>query len=88
VVGYVTLIPANAWSKTLQTTDRTTIPANQVMALFANRAHSFSLASGATFADLAARLDQLGERQSDLPQAIYLKFGATRQPVSVAQSVI
>jgi hypothetical protein len=72
----------------MQTTHQTTIPADQVMALFADRAQSSSLASGATFADLAARLEHPGEWQTDLPQAVYLKFGATRQPVSVAQSTI
>jgi hypothetical protein len=44
------LIAAIAWSKTMQTTHRTTIPANRVMALFSDRALSFSLARGATFA--------------------------------------
>ena len=72
----------------MPTTHRTAIPANQVMALFADRARSFSLASDATFADLAAGLDHLRERQSGLPQAIYLRFRAARQPVSVAQSAI
>jgi hypothetical protein len=72
----------------MPTTHRTAIAANQVMALFADKARSFSLASGATFADLAAGLDRLRERQSDLPQAIYLRFRATRQPVSIAQSAI
>jgi len=58
------------------------------MALFADRTRTFSLASGATFADLADRLEHLGEWHTDLPQAIYLKFGATRQPVPVIQSAI
>jgi hypothetical protein len=72
----------------MQKTHQTTIPANQVMALFADRAQSFSLASGATFADLADCLDHLGEWQTDMPQAIYLKFGATRQAVPAAQSAL
>ena len=62
----------------MPTTNRTTIPANQVMALFADRAQSFSLANGATFADLAAHIDHLGVWQCDLPQAISLKFGAAQ----------
>jgi hypothetical protein len=62
----------------MQTTHRTTIPANQVMALFADRAESFSLAGGATFADLAAHFDHMGGWQRDLPQAISLKFGAAQ----------
>ncbi len=72
----------------MHTTHRTTAPANQVMALFADRARSFSLARGATFADLAARLDDPGEWHTEPPQAIYLKFGAARQPVSVARYTI
>ncbi len=69
----------------MQMTHRTTIPANQVMALFADRTRSFSLARGATFADLAVRLD---EWHTAMPQAIYLKFGAARQPIPAAQSAI
>jgi hypothetical protein len=66
-------------------TYQTTIPANQVMALFADRVRSFSLASGATFADLADRLALPGGWHTDIPQVIYLKFSAARQPVPVAQ---
>jgi hypothetical protein len=69
----------------MQKTHQTTIPANQVMALFADRVRSFSLARGATFADLADRLDQPGGWDTDMPQAISLKFGAARQPIPVAQ---
>jgi len=72
----------------MQNTHRTTIPANQVMALFADRARSFSLASGATFADLADRLDHLGEWHTAMPQAVYLTFGAARQPIPTARSAL
>ena len=64
---------------------QTMIPANQVMAVFADRARSFSLASGATFADLADRLDRLGEWDTNTPRAIYLKFGVARQSILVAR---
>ena len=63
----------------MQNSHQTTIPANQVMAVFADRARSFSLASGATFADLADGLDRLDEWHTDMPRAIYLKFGVARQ---------
>jgi hypothetical protein len=72
----------------MQTSHQATIPASQVRALFADRAQSFSLASGATFADLAARLEHLGKWQRGLPHAIFLKFGAARQLVTIAQPVI
>jgi hypothetical protein len=72
----------------VQTTHRTAIPANQVVALLADKAPSFSLASGATFADLAARLEYLGTWQHDLPQAISLKLGTVRKPFTVAKSAI
>jgi hypothetical protein len=69
----------------MQKTNQTTIPANQVMALFADRVRSFSLARGATFADLAECLTHSGDWCTDMPQAIYLKFDATRQPLPVRQ---
>jgi hypothetical protein len=70
----------------MQNTHQTTIPANQVMALFGDRVRSFSLPRGATFADLAERLAHSGGSRADMPQAIYLKFGAARQPLPVGQS--
>jgi hypothetical protein len=70
----------------MQKTNQTTIPANQVMALFDDRVWSFSLSRGATFADLAECLTHSGGWRTDMPQAIYLKFGAARQPLSVHQS--
>ena len=70
----------------MQKANQTTIPANQVMALFADRVWSFNLPRGATFADLAECLTHSGGSRADMPQAIYLKFGAARQPLPVCQS--
>ena len=60
------------------------VQANHVSALFANNAISFSLAKGATFADLADSLGQLG----GLPTAIYLTVGVANRPVSALHSGI
>jgi hypothetical protein len=73
------------WSKAMQSTHPATISANEVMAVFADRALSFSLSKDATFAELADRLDHLGEWHTGVPTAVYLKFGAGRQPVCVLQ---
>ncbi len=70
----------------MQQTNHSTSPANQVMALFADRVWSFSLLREATFADLAERLTEQGGWGTDTPKAIYLKFGAARQPVAVHKS--
>ena len=70
----------------MQQANQTTIPANQVMALFADRVWSFSLSREATFADLAERLTEQGGWRTDMPKAIYLKFGAARQSLAVHQS--
>jgi hypothetical protein len=51
-----------------------TMPLNEVTALFAASASSFSLSHSATFADLADRLDELGARHAGVPRAVYLKF--------------
>jgi len=67
----------------MQSIHRAATPTNQVVALFADRALSFSLSNGATLADLADRLDDLGQRYIGIPTAIYLKFGMARQPISV-----
>jgi hypothetical protein len=71
------------------------MPTNQVMALFGDSALSFTLANGATFADLADRLDHLadrldhlGEQHIGMPKAIYLKFHTARQPISVTRAGI
>ena len=69
----------------MQSTHPATMPTNQVMALFADRALSFSLSKDVTFAEFADRLDRLGEWHTGMPTAVYLKFGAARQPVRVLQ---
>jgi hypothetical protein len=70
----------------MQRTYQSTIPANEVMALFADRVRSFSLAKGATFADLAECLTHSGGSSADMPKAIYLTFDAARQPLPGRQS--
>jgi hypothetical protein len=69
----------------MQKASQATVPPNQVMALFGDRVRSFSLPRGATFADLAECLTHSGEWHADMPQAIYLKFGAAPQPVPIRQ---
>ncbi len=54
--------------------NQTSVPLNEVTALFAASASSFRLSNSATFADLADRLEVLGERHSATPGAIYLKL--------------
>jgi hypothetical protein len=61
------------------------MPTNQVMVLYGDRALWFDLANDATFADLADRLDHPSDSHTDMPTAVYLKFGMTRQPVRVVQ---
>jgi hypothetical protein len=56
-------------------------PTHQIIAVFVGSALSFALADGATFAELADRLDQLGERHSGPPTAIYCKFSVSSQPI-------
>jgi hypothetical protein len=58
----------------MQSTHQAGTPTYRVMALFADAVLSFGLAKGATFADLADRVDQLGKRHIGMPRAIYLKF--------------
>src|ERR1019366_8702498 len=67
----------------MQSTHRAGMPTNQVVALFADRALSFNLSSGATLADLADRLGDLGQRHIGMPTAIYLKSGLAGQPFAV-----
>jgi hypothetical protein len=64
--------------------DQTSMPLNEVTALFAASASSFRLSSSATFAELADRLKVLGVRHVGTPRAIYLKFarpGSMKTPV-------
>jgi hypothetical protein len=69
----------------MQNTQHTATPAHHVVALFADRALHFRLFNGATLADLADRLDDLGQWHVGTPTAIYLKLGAASQPISVRQ---
>lgn len=68
----------------MQNTHPSKLLPNQVTALFADSALSFSLPNSATFADLADRLDHFGEGHIGLPTAVYLKFMAARQQSSVS----
>lgn len=47
---------------------------NEVTALFAGSAISFGLSAGATYWDLADRLEDLADRQAGTPKAVYLKL--------------
>jgi hypothetical protein len=76
-------IPAKIGAKAMQGTHPATISRNQVMALFADRALSFSLPRDATLAELADRLDLMDEWHTGTPTAIYLKFAAASQSVAV-----
>ena len=58
---------------------------NQVMALFHGSALSFNLSKGATFADLADRLDSLGDRHTGSPMAIMMKFSAPQTNLQPAR---
>jgi hypothetical protein len=69
----------------MQDLHRIEVLTNQVMALFAGSALSFNLPNGATFADLADRLDDLSERHDGAPTAVYLKFRANRQQSLIRQ---
>jgi hypothetical protein len=60
-------------------------PANHVMALFHDRAQSFSLSVGATLGDLADRIGQLEQRYSGMPRAVSVKFGVAKPTVPVMQ---
>jgi hypothetical protein len=76
------------WSGTMKNAQCAKAPTNQVMALYANRARSFTLSSGATFADLADCLDvaRVNSWHIDMPTAIYLKF-ATKPASSVNHQI-
>jgi hypothetical protein len=66
----------------MQSTYEASEQTNRVMALYADSALSFDLPSTATFADLAGRLDSLGERHTGTPTAIYMKFSMTFEPIT------
>ncbi len=70
----------------MQITRTDAMPTNQVMAVFAHSTLSFVLSDGATFADLADRLNQLGEGHGGHPTAIYYTSSLSRQPIVHLQS--
>jgi hypothetical protein len=61
------------------------MPINQVVALLPDCILSFDLAKGATLADLANRLDHLGEGHVGMPTAMNLTMGVAQQSMSVLQ---
>lgn len=67
---------------------RTRLPTNEVVALFAGSSVSFRLSVAATFADLADRLDCLGERHIGVPTAIYMKVDVDQRPIPVLHNGI
>lgn len=60
-----------------------TMPTNQVIALFADRALSFNLSKGATFAQLAESLSDICEWHAGTPTAVSLKFGEDQRRVDI-----
>lgn len=54
---------------------------NRVTALYTDSALSFNLSKTATFADLADRLDSLGDQHNGTPTAVYMKFSMSFEPV-------
>ena len=57
--------------------------ANQVVALYPDSALSFKLSNTATFADLAERMASPGDELDGQPIAVYVKFGASFEPVTL-----
>jgi hypothetical protein len=66
----------------------TEIPGSVVNALFEDKAISFSLMDGATFADLADSFARLANGNTGVPYAVYMTLGSTGQPVSALASGI
>lgn len=62
----------------MRNTQSEAVSANLVTVALADRALSFRLPSGATFADLADGLSHLGTSDAVLPAAFYLKIDMTR----------
>jgi hypothetical protein len=54
---------------------------NRVLALYSGSALSFNLSETATSADLADRVDRLGEQHIGAPTAIFMKFSMAFEPV-------
>ena len=65
----------------MQTAYDASTQTNRVTALYADSVLSFNLSKTATFADLADRLDRLGDRHDGTPTAIYMKFSMSFEPV-------
>ena len=51
------------------------IPPPHVVVRFGDGAHSFVLPAGATFAELAVRIDNLGAMHETAPIAVHVEFG-------------
>jgi hypothetical protein len=66
----------------MQSTYEASAETNRVVALYAGSALSFGLSKTATFADLADRVERLGERHIGTPTAIYMKFSMSFEPVT------
>ncbi len=56
------------------------LPSAHVVALYSASALSFDLSNGATFADLADRLNHLGDGHAGSPTAIVLTFARPPAP--------
>ena len=80
--------PTGGLDLPLPTDHRTRLPTNEVVALFADSSVSFRLSVAATFADLADRLDRLGERHMGVPMAVYLKIDTAQRPIPVLHTWI
>ncbi len=63
----------------MRNTQRETASANLVTVALADRALSFRLPDGATFADLADGLAHLDESSAELPAVFYLKVDMGRR---------
>lgn len=64
---------------------RAGMPTLRVVALFPDSTRSFNLSNGATFAELADRLDRLRECHMARPTAIYVKMDMVQRPVFALQ---
>lgn len=74
----------------MQSAHCASMAANQVTALYTNRALSFPLSKDATFADLADCLDQphVDGWHDDMPTAICLKFTVALEPGATHRAAI
>lgn len=65
----------------MRNTQRQIVSSNLVTVALADRALSFRLPDGATFADLADGVAHLGQSSAALPAAFYLKIDMSPAPV-------